>query len=326
MCPPDDPRRGTTVEVVDPERETDDAGARVATAPDVEVDIDLGALERGALERAALERAALERAASEVRSAAPPVDPRIEARRIAVEQEQGRQRLRLLVLALGAFVVLGSLWLLVQSPLLDVDRVVVTGVPSGRVAAVAAASGVHRHDPILFVSSGSVARRIEHGVPGIGSVVVTRQFPGTVRIAVHEQGVALYVRTTAGVALVSHDGRVTGHADTPPVGVPELIGAGRHPVVGRHVGPAGVAEVMEELPPALRARVGAINVATAGHVRLYLVGAGEVRLGDLEDVHDKGAAAEAVIESFPPGCQWAYIDVEARSAPVAKPGPGCASS
>ena len=61
----------------------------------------------------------------------------------------------------SVIVVAGSGWLIVRSPFLNVDHIVVTGVPESRVAAVIAASGVHRHDPLLLVPTGKVARRVE---------------------------------------------------------------------------------------------------------------------------------------------------------------------
>ena len=96
------------------------------------------------------------------------IDPRIRARRIAVAREQGRRRLRVVLVVLSLFVLFGTAWLVVQSPLLDVDHIVVTGIPPERVAAVIAASGVHRRDPLLLVSTGAVERSASKRVPGIG--------------------------------------------------------------------------------------------------------------------------------------------------------------
>ena len=84
----------------------------------------------------------------------PRVDPRIRARRIAVAREQGRRRLRVVLVLLSLIVVAGTAWLIVHSPFLDVDHIVVAGVPESRVAAVVAASGISRHDPLLLVSTG----------------------------------------------------------------------------------------------------------------------------------------------------------------------------
>jgi cell division protein FtsQ len=254
----------------------------------------------------------------------PPVDPRIRARRIAVAREQGRRRLRVVLVLLSIFVAVGFAWLIVQSPFFDVDHIVVTGVPEARVAAVVAATGVHRHDALLMVSAGKVARRIE-AVPGIGTVRVSRDFPGTLRISVNEQGVALWARVPAGgVALVGHDGRVLRYAPTNPAGIVELRGQKLVPAPGGQLIRAEVVDVLAQLPAALAERVGALREFTTRDVRLYLVVGGEVRLGDLSSVHDKAVAAEAVIERM--ACPLVYVDVRSLSNPVALPAPGARCS
>lgn len=253
-----------------------------------------------------------------------PVDPRIRARRIAVAREQGRRRLRVVLVLLTVIVVAGSAWLLVNSPFFDVDHIVVTGVPKARVAAVVAASGVHRRDPLLLVSAGKVAHRIER-VPGIGSVHVSRDFPGTLRISVTELGVALWARVPAGgVALVGHDGRVTRYATAPPPGVDELRGVTRVPGPGGRLVSTEIVDVLDQLPAALSARVGAMSAVRADDVRLYLITGGEVRLGDLSSLHDKAVVAEAVIVRM--ACALVYVDVRSLSNPVAQPAPGARCS
>jgi cell division protein FtsQ len=247
------------------------------------------------------------------------IDPRIRARRIAVAREQGRRRLRVVLVVLSVFVVFGSAWLVVQSPLLDVDHIVVTGIPPERVAAVIAASGVHRRDPLLLVSTGAVERRVEQ-VPGIGSVRVTRQLPGTLRISASEQGAALWARVPGGVALIGFDGRVQSIAPAVPLHVLELRGLAHVPAPGKKIPYIAIVTVKSQLPPNFAARIGAISAASAGDVRLYLVTGGEVRLGDLSSVHDKGAVAESVIERM--ACALTYVDVRSISNPVALPAPG----
>jgi cell division septal protein FtsQ len=249
------------------------------------------------------------------------VDPRIRARRIAVAREQGRRRLRVVLVGLSLFVLVGSVWLFIESPFVDVDHIVVVGISKDRVAAVIAASGVHRRDPLLLVSTGAVARRIER-IPGIGSVHVSRDLPGTLRIAAREQGVALWARVPGGVALIGHDGRVQRVAAAVPPNVPELRGLKRVPPAGGRVAFPEVVDVSAQLPVPLAARVGAISAASANDVRLYLKLGGEVRLGDFSLVHDKGVAAETVIERM--NCTLTYVDVSSISNPVALAAPGAA--
>jgi cell division protein FtsQ len=210
----------------------------------------------------------------------------------------------------------------VHSPFVDVDHIVVTGVPESRGAAIIEASGVHRHDPLLLLSAAKVAHRVER-VPGIGIVHVARDFPGTVRISVQQLGVALWARVPAGgVALVGHDGRVLRYSAAPPPGGIELRGETNVPAPGGRIVRAEVVAVMAQLPAPLAARVGALSAKTLADVRLFLIAGGEVRLGDLSSVHDKGIAAEAVIEHM--GCQLVYVDVRSLSNPVALPAPGAA--
>jgi POTRA domain, FtsQ-type len=295
----------------------DDIGVVDITVDDIAV-LDDEAL---AVEDIAVEDIAVEDSADQRRALRrPPVDPRIRARRIAVAREQGRRRLRIVVVLMTLFVVAGTAWLLVQSPILDVDHIVVVGVPQERVAAVIAASGIHRHDPLLLVSTSAVAHRIEH-LPGIASVHVSRELPGTVRITAHEQVVALWVRATGNkVALVGYDGRVVGYAAAPPAGVIELRGLRPVPSPGSRIPDPGVVDVEAQLPLSLGGRVGAISARSSTDVRLYLVQGGEVRIGDLSLVHDKGVAALAVINRM--GCVLNYVDVRSIANPVALPAPG----
>ncbi|HEY5012669.1 MAG TPA: cell division protein FtsQ/DivIB, partial [Acidimicrobiia bacterium] len=125
-------------------------------------------------------------------------------------------------------------------------------------------------------------------------------------------------------ALIGHDGRVQRIAPAPPPGVIELRGLAHVPAPGGSVAVPAVVDVMRQLPPAFAARVGAISAAGTGDVRLYLVVGGEVRLGDLTLLHDKGVAAEAVIERM--GCALTYVDVRSIANPVALPVPGARCS
>jgi cell division septal protein FtsQ len=248
------------------------------------------------------------------------VDPRIRARRIEVEREQDRRHRRTLLAGLSAFILAGTALLVVRSPFLDVDHIDVTGVPSDRVAAIVAASGVHARDPMLLVSTGTIARRLDR-VPGIGSAQVTRDLPGTVHIHVQQLGVALWARHPGGgVALIGYDGRVQRIAPAPPPNVIELRGLAHVPAPGGRVALSAVSGVMQQLPPGFARRIGAISAAGSDDVRVYLIAGGEVRLGDFALLHSKGAVAESVLERV--GCAVSYVDVSSVANPVALPAPG----
>ncbi len=138
----------------------------------------------------------------------PAIDPRIRERRIEVIREAGRRRLRITLVIASTIVVLGLAYLTVQSPLLDVDRIRVSGAPRVGSAAVVAASGIEKGAPMLWVDTGHVAARLEQ-LPWVAHARVARDFPGTVNITVTEYHPTAYVRVAADrVALVASTGRV----------------------------------------------------------------------------------------------------------------------
>src|SRR6476620_5690143 len=90
-----------------------------------------------------------------------PIDPRIRERRIEVIREAGRRRLRITLVVASAIIVIGLAYLTIRSPLLDLDHVRVTGAQRESASAVQAAAKLHLGDPLLFVNTGAVERRIE---------------------------------------------------------------------------------------------------------------------------------------------------------------------
>ena len=76
------------------------------------------------------------------RPPSPVIDPRLEARRVEVARDNGRRRLRKVLIALTVLLVLLGLGALTRSPLLDVDEVVVRGADQVPAATVRTAAGV----------------------------------------------------------------------------------------------------------------------------------------------------------------------------------------
>ena len=70
------------------------------------------------------------------------IDPRIRERRIEVRRQAGRRRLRMLLVVSSVLSAAGLVFLTVTSPLLDVDRIRITGTQHVTVEQVRAASGV----------------------------------------------------------------------------------------------------------------------------------------------------------------------------------------
>jgi len=241
------------------------------------------------------------------------IDPRIRDRRIEVQRAAGRRRLRVLLVVMCVVSALGAAYLVVTSPVLDVDRVEVRGVHHLTVAEVRSAARIRHHRALLFVDLGAVARRIER-LPWVERVRVRREWPGTVRVDVTEYTPVAFVRGPRAVALIAPNGRVVGSAAAPPLGAVEVRGVRRAPDVGEILAPADAADVVAQLSPALATRVVAIDV-TGGGLALDIAGNGEIRLGDASNLAAKSDSALAVLGHLG-ATHYTYIDVSIPQRPV----------
>ncbi len=242
------------------------------------------------------------------------IDPRLRARRVAVIRGQGRRRLRILLGAMTLVVLVVAAWLVVQSPLLDVERIAVHGTQDVTEPDVRAAAGVQVGDPLVLVDAGAVERRVE-AVPGIGEAHVRRDLPDGLRITVVERAPAAWARRATGsIALVAGSGHVISEVADPPPGLPELVGLARVPAAGGEVAPARSATILDHLPAALRART--TGVLTLGdQVTLRLDDGVEIRFGSRRGAADKARTALAVLEANS-GRPIAYVDVSVAATPA----------
>src|SRR5512141_3460219 len=108
------------------------------------------------------------------------INPRIRERRIEVQREAGRRRLRVLLVVTSVLSAAGLAFLTITSPLLDVDTIKVAGARHVTAAQVRAAAGVHVHDHLLFVDTGAVARRLER-LAWVAHASVQTDLPGTLK-------------------------------------------------------------------------------------------------------------------------------------------------
>jgi cell division protein FtsQ len=243
------------------------------------------------------------------------IDPRIQERRIEVQREAGRRRLRITLLVMLVFVVVGLAYLVVHSPLLDVDHVRVTGADHGDPNQVISVAEVETGEPLLRVDTGAVQARVEE-IPWIERAEVDKRYPGTLQITVHERVPVAYVRRDdATVTVLDANGFAITDLPSPPAGLFEVRDAEKVPPVGGTLEPANAAGVVRALPPALATRVVAIDLGGDG-VALVLDTGGEVRLCAPVDLEAKGAAAVAVLERLG-ATPFAYVDVCVPQSPIA---------
>lgn len=248
------------------------------------------------------------------------IDPRIVARRSQVAEGHAKSDLRrVLLLALAAAMIGGTIWLL-TSPYMSVQDIVTYGADNSNVAGILAREGVMEGRPLIAIRAGSVAERLEED-PWIAEAAVELVFPNLVEVTVAERTGAAWIDVGRHWAQVARDGVVVGYAPAPPPGAPVVRLPAADPGLGEVLTDdmvVGGITFMGALPAAL-AR-GATVRADAGEVWAE-VGDRPVRLGTATDMAAKAAAVAAVIGQTEEG----VIDVIAPSRPAVRPGGGPSS-
>jgi POTRA domain, FtsQ-type len=269
------------------------------------------------------------------------VDPRMRSRRIHVRRSAGRRRLKRVTLVLAGMAIVVLALAATRTPLLDVDRVLVTGVDGARADAVRSAAAVAPDQPLVSLDTGAVASRVE-ALPWVASAQVSRSWPATVRVRVTEREVVAAVQVTdAHVALVDVDGYVVaieqGAVETPDGG--DDTEAGGDGAVGGDAAGALVLTGIEG-PVAEGRRLDgdardALTVAVAAAERMpdtvasvstdldaELVAGGVVRFGSTENLDEKITAVKTVLSDVDTACM-AVLDVRVPGSPALTRNQGC---
>jgi cell division protein FtsQ len=229
-----------------------------------------------------------------------PIDPRLRARRIAIRREEARKRLHRLVVIAVVIGLLTSAFLVTRSPLLDVDRIVVTGTAHLTPDAVVDASGIRRHRPMTDVNLDRARARLQ-AVPWIESVAVQREWPATVRVSVVERTAVAVVSASqpdaaALWARVDRAGRVLELLPAEPPDAVLIEGVSAPSTPGSVLDPTAddLLAVAAALTPQLSAAVASVTLTEYG-VELRLREHGAVRIGTAEDLSAKLLAASTVL-------------------------------
>lgn len=217
------------------------------------------------------------------------MDPRMSARRTAVIKEQGRRRLVIASVALGAAALLVGGWFLLHSPLFSARSVSVTGNLHESAAQVVDQAGLSTQPPLLDVNTGAAADRLEQ-LPWVRSATVHVSWPDGVHIVVTEE-TPRFTASTAGGGweTLSADGRVLGESATQPPGllvltVPEPPG---QPGTQLSVKDAAGLRVAASLPASFVQQVTTVTVEPAGWVQLALTTPILVDIGTADELTAK---------------------------------------
>ncbi|MHB8682381.1 MAG: cell division protein FtsQ/DivIB [Acidimicrobiales bacterium] len=253
--------------------------------------------------------------------ATPRMDPRMSRRRVAVTRARGRRRLRLVLAAMVVSALGAGTLVTLHTSLFAARHVVVRGAAQTPSALVARVSGLDAHPPLIDVNGGADAARLE-ALPWVGTAVVSRRWPDSVVVELHERvPVAAMARAAGGVVLVDATGRVLADVTSAPAGLPVLTGPFRVAAPGRWLAaparPGLAAAAALASSPA--GAVHGISVSAAGAVRLDLGGGVWAALGRGGDLGAELAALRSVLAGAPPKGPET-IDVTVPGEPLVTPG------
>jgi cell division protein FtsQ len=196
------------------------------------------------------------------------------------ERRRSRRRRRLVQVALALVLVAAVAvtgWAVWFSSWFAVTQVQVVGAHRLSAAQVEAAARVPMGTPMLRLDTAPARRRVA-ALTDVASVVVTTEWPHTVRITVVERAPVAVVRELGGAyRLVDRDGVDLGSLASRPQGLPLLsldLASTDPPTL------AAAATVAASLPAKLVAKVRWISADTANSVVLQLTSGAVVRWGD----------------------------------------------
>ena len=214
-------------------------------------------------------------------------------------------------------------WGALRSPLLDVDRVVVTGADRTDRDSLVRATGVRRGQAMVDVDRAAAASGASR-LPWVASATVTRRWPGVVAVRVSERvPVAVLTVGQGKELLVDRVGRLLGYAagEGEDATLPRMRGmAARGPIGSRLGREAADALVFAEALGAGRPELALVQVDhiapdPGGGVVLLLRPQGRVRLGPASLVEEKLSALGAVVAGVDMA-NVSVVDLRVPSAPV----------
>lgn len=206
-------------------------------------------------------------------------------------------------------------WVLLASPWLRVGDVRVEGTERVDPAAVQQIAESAEGVPLARVDSSGIADQLR-AMPLVESVDITRSWPSTLVVTVHErEAVAAVPSTSGGVDLVDGDGTVLAHEDAAPQGVPVL--SVNVSVAGDDALQAAIA-VNASLSVEVRSRVSAIAATGPDAVTLQIIDGPLVVWGDDSRPERK---AEVLLRLLvdPDVAAAETVDVSAPDAPAVTP-------
>ena len=242
---------------------------------------------------------------------------RFRLRRMGIEREEGRLRLRwftIVGLVVAAVVVI---LLLLTSPILSVRQVDVEGVVYADPLQIAAIVDSINGEPILTVDLG-VAETKLLAIPWVRLARVSMHLPSRVSIEIVERTPIAFFRAVDGFnRVIDRDGRVLDVIEGDPTDYIRIIGTGPNLSAGQMTEQPllGAAELINALPSDLRIRLLSLTVSPEGEVSLSLTNDVEVIFGRPDDFQVKLVAVVNEIKRQGTN-RYAVIDVSSGQPSV----------
>jgi cell division protein FtsQ len=214
-------------------------------------------------------------------------------RRFAARTRRRRFRASVpyLVLALVLLLGAGGVWTVYDTRTLDVREVAVDGASVLSPEQVRTAAQVPLGGALARVDTDAVARRIGALKP-VASVQVSRSWPHTVSISLHERIAVAVVARGSSFLLLDKTGLAYTVVPHRPGGLPLLDL--RTPGPEDRATAAAVA-TLASLPPAIRGQLVSVSAPTAAQVTLVLAAGRTVFWGDADNATAKAVVATALL-------------------------------
>jgi cell division protein FtsQ len=220
-----------------------------------------------------------------------------------------RSRLRVLVV-LGLVLVLGGTagWVVLESTLMSVRAVEVTGTSRVTPAEVLAAADVAPATPLARLDTDAVARRVA-ALVAVRTVSVSRQWPRSVQIVVQERVPAAVQRRGSSYLLVDPEGVAFDTVRRRPKGLP-LVTA---PAAAGEPAFRAALAVLTSVPAPVRRQLLEVRAASPEQVTLRLTRGRTVMWGSPDRGDRKAAVLTALLSR-----RARVYDVSAPDAPTTR--------
>ena len=244
------------------------------------------------------------------------MDHRIAERRHEVTEERARGRLRWLIwLVVFVGLVASAIWF-VNSPILSIKTITVTGAEQTDPVAVAEGLGVRNGTPTISVGAGELVAALLAN-PWTAEADVAVSWPGSVEFYVRERVPVASITTDLGRFNAAADGVLVERVDEnsiPPIILTDQLGVAREGDRVTHAGSFGSIEFVAALPPSLRRST---TVTVTGDTVEAVVGDHHIILGRPTPMVFKAAAVEPLLAT---GLEaGSRIDLTAPNRPAVAP-------